>query len=89
MRGWVMALGSVLAVSTASAVVGDKIEAAGHAASAALMKAQNAAVKGVKIAASGVARGAHAAGSAVQKGAKKIGLPTQGASAPTKKAQQP
>lgn len=35
MRGLMITLGLMLAVSTASAGVGDKLEAAGHAASAA------------------------------------------------------
>lgn len=79
----VMILAAALAASSAPAAgLGDKLEAAGQAASGALMKAQSAGVKGAKIAASGVARGAHAAGSAVQKGAKKIGVPGAGKPAP-------
>lgn len=85
MRAWgAVVVGVIVSSGPAVAVagVGDKLEAAGQAASAALMKAQVAAVKGVKTAASGVARGARAAGSAVDKGAKKIGVPGAGKPAP-------
>jgi hypothetical protein len=69
-------------VIPAHATVGEKVDAAGKAASEAVGKAQKAVVKGAKTAASAVARGAHAAGSAVDKAAKKIGVPGAGASAP-------
>lgn len=85
MRALKWAVGGLMAVGVVSAsanTVGNKLEAAGQAASAALMKAQGAAVKGAKVAASGVARGARAAGSAVDKGAKKIGVPGAGQPAP-------
>lgn len=72
----------VLAAGTAQATVGEKIDAAGRAASSVATKTEAAVKRGVKAAASGVERGAKAAGNAADRGAKKLGVPGAGASAP-------
>jgi hypothetical protein len=72
-----------VAAGSQSAGVNDKVQSAGHAASAAATKGENAVKKGAGKVGDAIDAGTKKTADAVTRTAKKLGLPTAGASAPS------